>query len=220
VIERLRSDFERRFGTAPRCLARAPGRVNLIGEHTDYNEGLALPCAIDRDTAVLAAPRVDRRCRVFSLEMEAEAEFDLDHLERRGDWVDYAQSPLFALAEQGHVVPGLALGIASRVPRESGLSSSAALGVAVAAVADAVAGQDRGPLAWAHLAHRGESHFVGVGCGILDQFASALGRAGHALRIDCRSQEVESIPFPGSEGSEVRLLIAHSGVRRALAQGG
>jgi len=157
--------------------------------------------------------------------METEAGFDLDHLERRGAWVDYVQAPIFALEEQGRAVPGLDLGIASRVPRESGLSSSAALGVAVAAAAGAVAGHDLDSLAWARLAHRGESHFVGVGCGIMDQFASALGRAGHALRIDCRSQEVESIPFggsgsAGSEASEVRLLIAQSGVRRALAQGG
>ncbi len=217
MLELLREEFRRRLGVAPRFAARAPGRVNLIGEHTDYNEGLVLPCAIDRETLVLASPRTDRRCRVFSLEMEAEAAFDLDRLARRGDWVDYVQAPLFAVEEQGLRAPGLDLGIASRVPRESGLSSSAALGVAVAAAADAAAGRPRGPLAWARAAHRGESHFVGVGCGIMDPFASALGRADHALRIDCRSQQVEPIAFGGAEA---RLLIAQSGVRRALARGG
>ncbi len=215
--EELERRFERRHGGPPRVAVRAPGRVNLIGEHTDYNEGLVLPCAVDRDTLVCAAPRADRRCRVFSLELGAEAEFDLDALARRGDWVDYVQAPLFALAERGHALPGLDLGVTSRVPLESGLSSSAALGVGVAAAADRAAGLGLEPVDWARVAHRGESHFVGVGCGIMDPFASALGRADHALRIDCRSQEVRAVPLAAAA---VRLLIAPSGVRRQLAQGG
>jgi galactokinase len=191
--------------------------VNLIGEHTDYNGGLALPCAIDRDTVVLVARREDRRVRAFSIEMGQAGSFDASAPVRRGDWLDYVMAPVFALLERGVRVAGCDLGIASRVPLESGLSSSAALGVAVTRAIDRAQGLRLDGREIATLAHRGESEFVGVGCGIMDQFASALGRRDHALRLDCRSLEIASIPLADGQ---LRMLIAQSGVKRAVAGGG
>ena len=227
MLEALCAEFARHFSRSPSVAVRAPGRVNLIGEHTDYNQGLVLPCAIDRDTLAVAVPRRDGRVRVHSRELGEVAEFDASQPVRRGDWVDYVAGPFFALAERGAPSSGLDLAVASRVPRESGLSSSAALGVAVAAAATrAHAAEPSGaqaarkgwdPEDWAALAHRGESHFVGVGCGIMDPYASALGRRDHALRIDCRDRSRRVVPL--GDGT-VRLLVAQSGVRRALAKGG
>jgi len=196
---------------------RAPGRVNLIGEHTDYSEGLALPCAIDRDTLVLAAPRGDRRVRACSLEQERGAELDLDALARRGEWGDYVAGAAFALEAAGHRLAGAELLVTSRVPLGAGLSSSAALGVAAALVLSRLAGHALTPRAIAEAAHAGESGFVGVGCGILDPFASALGRRDHALFIDCRDRSVELAPLGAGR---VALLVAHSGVTRSLAGAG
>jgi galactokinase len=217
AVAALRDAFAARFGRRPERAARAPGRVNLIGEHTDYNEGLVLPCAIDRDTVALAAPRDDRRVRVWSREQGEERGFALDALAKRGDWADYVQAPAWALARRGHGLCGLDLAVASDVPPGAGLSSSAALGLAVARVWTRAAGLALAPRALAEAVHEGESRFVGVGCGILDQFASALGRRDHALRIDCRDRSLEEVPLgPG----RVALLVAHSGVTRALASGG
>jgi galactokinase len=216
LVEALCAEFARRFGRPPERVVRAPGRVNLIGEHTDYNEGLVLPCAIDRDTFVAAAARADGAVRVFSRELGAEAAFAAAAPRRRGDWVDYVAAPFWALREAGRTPGGADLGVASDVPRESGLSSSAALGVGVVTALDRVLGLGLAPAEAASLAHRGESDFVGVGCGIMDQWASALGRRDHALRIDCRDRSVRAVPL----GTGLRILIAASGVRRALAAGG
>ncbi len=217
MLGQLRSQFQSRFGRAPEFGVRAPGRVNLIGEHTDYSGGLVLPCAIDRDTVVLAARREDSRVEVFSVEMDQAGSFDASAPARRGDWLDYVMAPVFALLERDVRVAGLDLGIASRVPLESGLSSSAALGVAVTTAIDRAQQLRLDGREIATLAHRGESEFLGVGCGIMDQFASALGRRDHALRLDCRSLEIEPIPL--ADGG-LRMLIAQSGVKRAVAGGG
>ncbi len=213
VAARLRSIA----GRAPSAAAVAPGRVNLIGEHTDYTEGLVLPCAIDRYTTVAACSRGDGRIVAHALDLDASADFVCERPERRGDWLDYVQGVAFAMQERGLPVVGAELAISSSVPTGSGLSSSAALGVAVCAVLTRLAGVEATPRDWAEIAHRGESHFVGVGCGILDQFASALGQRGRALRIDCRSREVESVAFAGVAPA---IVLAHSGVTRALAADG
>jgi galactokinase len=215
-LERLVREFEGRFGRSPELGARAPGRVNLIGEHTDYNGGLVLPCAIDRDTLVLAAPRSDGQFRVHSRELAAEERFDAAAPAPTQRWVDYVQGVVFAFAERGLRVPGLDVSIASEVPGGAGLSSSAALEVAVAtllakAIGCELAGEER-----ARLAHRAESGFVGVACGVMDQLASALGREGNALRIDCESLSVTPIPMPET----ATLLIVDSGVRHQLTDGG
>ena len=135
-LEAVVESFRRRFGRAPQAGARAPGRVNLIGEHTDYNEGLVLPCAIDRDTVTLVARRDDRSIRVHSRERDEVVEFAPAALRRRGTWLDYVQGVVFALGERGVEVPGLDVSVASEVPLESGLSSSASLCVSLATALD------------------------------------------------------------------------------------
>jgi galactokinase len=210
-IEALRDAFRAHLGRGASHAVRAPGRVNLIGEHTDYNEGLVLPCAIDRDTVALAATRDDALVRVFSAEQGA-AEFRLDRLTAQREWVDYVKAPAWALSARGIELPGLDLTIHSEVPPGAGLSSSAALGVAVAKVWLQAAGFELPARALAEAVHEGENRFVGVGCGILDPFASALGRRDHALRIDCRDRAVEPVALP-----PLALLIAHSGVERTLS---
>lgn len=214
-LETCRALFREHFGALPRAGARAPGRVNLIGEHTDYNQGLVLPCAIHLETCVVASPRSDGRVRVASRETGELREFEAARPARTGAWVDYVQAPFFALAEAGLAPGGADLAVASDVPTGSGLSSSAALGVATAAALDALWGWGLEPLDWARAAHRGENAFVGVRCGIMDPWASALGRKGCALRIDCRSEQTRTIPL----GDGVALLVAHSGVERRLAAG-
>ncbi len=215
-ISQCAVDFERRFARAPEVAGVAPGRVNLIGEHTDYSDGLVLPCAIDRHTLVLAAPRDDGRVRAWARDLGESSEFDIGRLTRRGGWIDYVQAPFFALAERGIEAHGLDLAMSSRVPMGAGLSSSAALGLAVMGAIDTAQGLSLDALTRARVVHRGESAFVGVECGILDQFASALGREDHALRIDCRNQQVRPIAFAGER---LAILLVHSGVERALAAG-
>ncbi len=208
--------FREAFGREAHCVARAPGRVNLIGEHTDYNAGLVLPCAIDRATRVAAGARGDREVRARSLALGSEVRFVLGAPARAGDWADYVRGPALALLEAGHALCGADLLIASDVPLGAGLSSSAALGVAVTLALAALAEVSLTPLAAARLAHRAESHFVGVGCGILDPFASALGERDCALRIDCRSEEVARVALP----ADAVWLVADTGARRELARGG
>jgi galactokinase len=217
VIAELGAQFEARFGRPPEVGARAPGRVNLIGEHTDYNEGLVLPCAIDRRTLALLARREDGRARVFSRERGELGCFESAAPQPRGDWLDYVQGVVFALRERGIEPGGFDLALASDVPEGSGLSSSAALELAVATALDASQGLGLDATERARLAHRAENGFAGVACGIMDQFASALGRRDHALRLDCRSQSVEAVPLPAAG---VALLVADSGAKRALASAG
>ncbi|MED5261197.1 MAG: galactokinase [Myxococcota bacterium] len=217
----LRDGFLERFGTSPEAGGSAPGRVNLIGEHTDYSEGFVLPFAIDRETWVLAAdrprPEGAGQVRAWARDLDDEAAFDIDSATaRRGDWLDYVQAVVSALAERGFSTGSVDLAVSSEVPREAGLSSSAALGVALVTALDRLRGWGLDALERARIAHRAENHFVGVGCGILDPFASALARSDFALRIDCRSQAVEPIPL---DAKRAVVLVAHSGITRALARG-
>jgi galactokinase len=218
----LRATFASRFARAPETAARAPGRVNLIGEHTDYNGGLVLPCAIDRDTLVVAARRRDGRLRIWSENEREERSFEMSsvggvHPAGATHWSDYVRGVVFAFREAGHALPGLDVAISSRVPIGAGLSSSAAFTVALATTFAHAAGLDLDAPARAWLAHRAESVFLGIGSGVLDQFASALGGRDLALLIDCRSHDVRRVPLPARRTC---LLVADSGVRRALADAG
>ncbi|MFT5442956.1 MAG: galactokinase [Myxococcota bacterium] len=215
--------FRRQFIRSPEFFARAPGRVNLIGEHTDYSEGLALPCAIDRDLVVAAAARNnDDLVKVWASDLGAAGkggEFSLSGCDSnqsgsQGDFLDYVKSAAKALIEQGVELRGVELAIASDVPLGSGLSSSAALSVAVSSALAHAAGVVLQPLQLATLAHRSESHFVGTHCGVLDSFAIALGQEGRAVRIDCRTHETQQVAFPKEQ---LAMLISHSGVERKLA---
>jgi len=186
-------------------LTRAPGRVNLIGEHTDYNEGFVLPCAIDRFTEVTASPRGDRTMHVESL--GETDEFTLDAIRRTRTWRDYVRGVVQRL-ELEH---GASLRIRSTVPRDAGLSSSASLEVAVARALSDLPGEEL-----ALLAQRAENDFVGVQSGIMDQFAVTLAQAGHALLLDCRDLSYRHIPIP--EG--VAIVVCDSHIERRLAESG
>ena len=222
-LRRLAAAFESRFGRPPVAVAAAPGRVNLIGEHLDYNEGHVLPVAIDRSIMVAFAPRQDGRVRMYSLDFEQESAFDLEDIQRdpEAPWGNYVRGVAWALQETGHRPSGLDAALQGDVPVGAGLSSSAALEVAALGAFDAVSGLRLERRDLALLGQRAENGFVGVACGIMDQMAAALSRAGHALLIDCRSLEHEAVPVPledsGSGGSAgLRMVVADSGVRRAL----
>jgi galactokinase len=200
----------------PRLAVQAPGRVNLIGEHTDYNGGLVLPFAIDRGTVAVAARRDDALLCVHSTSLAATGAIDASLFARGRGWLDYVAGVAAAFRSEGLPVPGVDVALASDLPRESGLSSSASLEVAIATLFD-VAGQlGLDGAARARLAHRAENEFVGVPCGRMDQLASALGQRSSALRIDCRDFSVRAVPLPGER---MRVLIVDSGVRRQLADG-
>jgi galactokinase len=204
------------FGREPELAVQAPGRVNLIGEHTDYNGGLVLPFAIDRCTLAVAARRADGRLRVHSTTLGASGVIEAGALAKRGEWIDYVAAVVSVFRAEGIDVPGLDVALASDLPRESGLSSSASLEVAIATLLGVAAGAALDGAARARIAHRAENEFVGVPCGRMDQLASALGRRDCALRIDCRDFSLRPVPLPGER---LRVLIADSGVRRQLAGG-
>ena len=199
--------------------ATAPGRVNLIGEHTDYNEGFVLPAAIDYAVTVEAVAREERSITARSANFPGSETFSLENLERRDGsekirWVDYLKGVCWAFGEVGYRLRGAQLAISSSVPVGSGLSSSAALEVAVAAALAGLSGLKLERRELAMLCWRAENEYIGVRCGVMDQFAAALSRAGHAMLLDCRSLEYEYIPLPLER---CRLLIVDSRVPRALA---
>jgi len=214
ALRALRTVWDRE--AEPGLCVRAPGRVNLIGEHTDYNAGLVLPFAIDRGTLAVAARRDAPTLRVHSTTLDASGEIDPARPARRGDWLDYASGVAAAFRAEGLAVPGLDVVVASDLPREAGLSSSAALEVAIATLFDVATTAGLDGFARARLAHRAETEFVGVPCGRMDQMASALGRRDCVLRIDCRDFSVRAVPLPGAR---FQVLIVDSGVRRQLAGG-
>jgi galactokinase len=211
----LRDAFRRLYGTEPR-LFRAPGRVNLIGEHTDYNDGFVLPVAIDRGTTVAAAPRPGRRVRVRSLDLGRDAEFDLDAPgpRRRGSWLDYVEGVAAALSARGIALVGADLAISSDVPIGAGLSSSAALEMAVGKALAATAGAAVDDMTLALAGQAAEHAYVGIRSGIMDQLAAIRGRAGHALLVDCRSLQAELVPLAIAGAA---VVVCDSGVKHALA---
>jgi galactokinase len=213
----LYDEFVTRLQTRPTLMAVAPGRVNLIGEHTDYNDGFVLPVALDRDVRILFNPRPDRRVRLYAVEFDAWAEFDLDDLTFTEEhfWSNYVKGMAWSLAERGLSLVGIDGIISGNVPRGSGLSSSAALEVACAKAFMAAAGElDALPGEQiAKAAQRAENSFVGVNCGIMDQFISTLGAEGHALLIDCRSLDYQLVPFP----ADAALVIGNTKASRSLA---
>jgi galactokinase len=213
----LIDEYTRRFQQSPTMIAIGPGRVNLIGEHTDYNDGFVLPVAIKRDIRVALRPREDRQVKVYSLEYDDWYEFSLDDLRYNQEllWTNYVQGVAWSLQELSIPLRGFDGVISGNVPRASGLSSSAALEVATATAflaasdqVDALTG-----VQIARAAQRAENEFVGVNCGIMDQFISILGQEGHALLIDCRSLEYELIPVP----KEAALVIGNTKASRSLA---
>jgi len=196
----------------------APGRVNLIGEHTDYNDGFVMPCAIDRGLRIAVSRRPGGRCRLSSDRGGAAAEIDLDRplVPGRGDWARYVEGVLAGFQRLGWRVPGFEATITADLPAGGGLSSSAALEVGIATAVEVLCGRRLDPVEKALLCQRAEHEFAGVPCGIMDQFAVTLARRGHALLVDCRSRTVEHVPL----GDGVAVLVIDSGVKHALADGG
>lgn len=216
--DRAVSAFRRAYGTEPSVVTRAPGRVNLIGEHTDYNDGFVLPLAIDRDTVVAAGSADDGLVEVIACDQNHQRDRFDPHapiVHANDGWANYARGVVKVLIEEGVTVIGSRFAIAGDVPLGSGLSSSASLELAFAHAALALAGVSMDPARLARVAQRAENDFVGCACGIMDQLIAAKGLAGHALLIDCRSLGCTPIALP----ADTSIIIAHSGVRHAHADG-
>jgi galactokinase len=211
--DRVTREFRRHFDALPTFVVRAPGRVNLIGEHTDYNDGFVLPMAIDRAVWVALRPRGDRRVVGHSLDLHQTVEFSVEGVRDKGTgWGEYLKGVAWALQEAGYTLQGWEGVVAGDVPIGAGLSSSAALEMATARVFAVTSGLPWDPTVMAKIGQRAENDWVGVNCGIMDQMISAAGVAGHALLIDCRSLETQPVPLP----SGTAVVVLDTASRRGL----
>jgi galactokinase len=212
----MKAEIDKREALTARTF-RAPGRVNLIGEHTDYNDGFVMPAAIGFSTFVTVSPRADRKLLLFSENFSEEVEFDLDDPNTRatGHWSDYSKAVATMLERGGYRLSGATLRIRGEVPIGSGLSSSAAIEVATCYALLNNSGLSLEPVEIAKLCQRAENEFVGMRCGIMDQFVSCFGQAGKALMLDCRSLDYEQLPLP----NDLLLVICNTMVKHALAAG-
>ena len=212
--KRVLSEFKQYFGYVPDLLVRAPGRVNLIGEHTDYNDGFVLPMAIDRAVWIALQARKDAQVVLHSLDFRDYVRFSLEDIgERNKGWGEYVRGVAWALQQAGYRLSGWEGVVAGDVPRGSGLSSSAALELAVARAFAAASDTPWHPPEMAQLCQRAENEWVGVHCGIMDQLISACGERGRALQIDCRSLRTEPVPLP----THTQILVLYSAAPRNLA---
>jgi galactokinase len=210
--------FVKRYGRAATVHAAAPGRVNLIGEHTDYNDGFVLPIATPQQTDVLMAPRVDDAVRLWSANVAVSgghAEYALGTEKRSGTWADYVEGVTTVLRRAGHAIAGFDAAIGSTVPLGAGLSSSASLEVAVLRALNNMFTLGLDALAIARLAHAAETQFVGVPVGIMDQMAASLAARDAALFIDTRSLTYQHLPLPAGTA----LIVIDSGVTHQHASG-
>jgi len=212
----LNQHFQTRFGNQPRIF-RAPGRVNLIGEHTDYNDGYVMPAAVAFSTYVAIAARPDRKLVIHSEEFPGRFAFDLDHLpeKRTGEWCDYILGVAAVLRERGIDLQGANLLVHGEIPIGAGLSSSAAIEVATALALMSLSAAQLPLTAVAQLCRQAENTFVGARVGIMDQFVSCLGKAGHSLLLDCRSLEFQLVQIP----SGLSLVVCNTMTRHDLATG-
>jgi galactokinase len=210
---RLLAEFRQRFGGEPAFTVRAPGRVNLIGEHTDYNDGFVLPMAIDRATWIALRPRRDGLVVLHSLNHNETGQFNLATLKKQpGAWAEYPKGTAWALQEAGHKLTGWEGVTDCDVPIGAGLSSSASYELAVARAFACTSGFLWEPAKMALLGQQAENKWVGVNCGIMDQMISAAGKEGHALLIDCRSLETQPVPLP----TGTVVVILDTTTRRGL----
>ena len=220
LASHVASEFEKLYGRPPRWIAAAPGRVNIIGEHTDYNDGFVLPMAIEYYSVMAADRPVDGR-EVITLRSTLEAEVATIDLTRpvrpaAPKWGNYPRGVVAGFQERGIQPGGLDVLLHSTVPLGSGLSSSAALEVCTATLLEAVTGTTLDPVDKALLCQKAEHDFAGVPCGIMDQFISALGREGHLLLLDCRTRTTELVPM---NDPSVALLIINTNVKHELSGG-
>lgn len=210
---RFRAEFP---NVEPCAIARAPGRVNLIGEHIDYNDGVVLPIAINLETRVVIGRTSDGRIRVRSASQTGELNYDVADIPATPgrEWDAYVRGVMVLLAERGVRIPACAIWIESDIPLGSGLSSSAALEIGLALAVLAAAGTTAPLKSVADICRAAEIYFARVPCGIMDQYACAMAREGHALAIDCRDRTVWHVPWPASNPA---VLIVDTGIKRSLA---
>lgn len=216
----IAAQFESEYGRKPEFICRAPGRVNLIGEHVDYNDGPVLPAAIDREVLIAAAANPDRVVHLHALDLGSKTSFSLSDLKDKlaldgnplPDWGLYPAGVAWSLMEAGLELKGLFASLTSNVPIGAGLSSSAAIEVGYGNAWGSVSGWRIDPLEMAQICQRAENEYVGLSCGLMDQFASACGVDNHAVYFDTRSLEFQPAPLP----EEIKIVIADSGVRRSL----
>jgi galactokinase len=212
--ETLINEFYEAYGTQPSLWSRAPGRVDLMGSHTDYNMGYVMTMTTDRDTWIAARPRSDRQVRLRSLNISGETLFSLDNLERDDvvPWSNYVRGMAQVLQEAGYELQGFDGLIHSTVPFGSGLSSSAAIEMATAVMFRQLGGFALDPVEMALLGQKAENNFVGVNTGILDQYSSAMGRDGSALLLDCRELTSEDVTIAAG----LRVVICDTRAERNL----
>lgn len=217
--EAIKDLFSKVFGPVENesfVVGRAPGRVNLIGEHTDYNDGFVFPMAIDFDMILAARKRNDRTVRIYSADFDQTVEFSVTQpigFDSDKRWSNYLRGVLAELMKQGAVLPGMDMVFQGNVPQGAGLSSSAALEVVTASVVQKLCGSTIAPPDLALLCQQAENKFVGMNCGIMDQFISMMGRKDQALFLDCRSLEYRHVPLALGD---YRILICQSGVKHNL----
>jgi galactokinase len=216
TVPGIPAHFEKLFTGRPRIF-RAPGRVNLVGEHTDYNDGFVMPAAVGFSTYVAIAARRDRKLAIHSEEFSGSFEFDLDNLpqQRMGAWCDYVLGVASILQGSGHKLQGSNLLVHGEVPIGAGLSSSAALEVSSALALTSLIGLQLPLPDLAKLCQRAENMFVGARVGIMDQFVSCMGKAGHAFLLDCRSLEFQFVPIPAG----IQFVVCNTMVKHDLSTG-
>jgi len=220
----ITSSFQKHFGCNPTIQARAPGRVNLLGEHTDYNDGPVLPVAIDRYINLAAAPGIDGHVSIFAVDLNEHVKFNLHGLAEKVDtigkplpqWALYPAGVAYSLLEASLHLSGLQAAFSSNIPMGAGLSSSAAIEVGFAILWQTLGKWEVKPMQMAQICQRAENDYVGLACGLMDQFASLFGIPGHALYLDTRSLEWEAIPLP----AETAIVVADSNIRHNLASSG
>lgn len=215
LLQQVTEAFAAHYAEAPALVARAPGRVNLIGEHTDYNDGFVLPMAIDRSVMVALRPRHDGYVVIHSIDYQETVQFSPSEMEDRregGLWIEYMQGVAWALQEAGYTVHGWEGVVGGDVPIGAGLSSSAAIELATARAFAAVSDIPWQPARIARLCQRAENEWVGIRTGIMDQMISAAAVAGRALLIDCRSLETDAVPLP----TGTVVVILDTATRREL----
>jgi galactokinase len=223
IIDHITATFQNTFGSAPEHIVRAPGRVNLLGEHVDYNDGFVLPAAIDRATYIVFSPTGTPLSTLVAMDMDQQASFSPQTIPLKTqadgsplpEWAHYPAGVMWSLDEEHLSTPALNAVYASDVPRGSGLSSSASVEMAFAMAWQTLGGWTLPPMRRALLGQKAENQYVGVNCGIMDQFASACGVDNKLLLLDCRSLEWKTIPLP----KDVAIVIADTSVRRKLTSG-
>ncbi len=219
LADQIAGEFAKTYGRPPRWVAAAPGRVNVIGEHTDYNDGFVFPMAIDRYTMIAAAPASDGVIQLRSSGGHAPAQIDLKTKlspAKKGTWYNYPLGVLAGFQARGINPPAFDALIHSTVPLGGGLSSSAALEVSTATLLEAMTGHKLDPVEKALLCQKAEHEYAGMPCGIMDQFISVMGKKDHILLLDCRSRKTDLVPMTDPS---VELLITNTNVKHELTGG-